>query len=205
MQRKKGDQKMTANPLKTQQQLSFESQWKTEEPKPAQPALPPTIQASTSKAPIPTPETESFAEDETEFSDARNMNNFASKAFHSSPSVARQSKPDTSVPFKSQSVDNFSSQESFDLLGSFGQKLDTPFNSRGEIPGLDIAPLQEEEEEEDQPMDIIDLDEDQDYLPEDKTFLSDPPPMPKFDKSNRRVIKIGEILDMPGRNYRPNK
>jgi hypothetical protein len=83
------------------------------------------------------------------------------------------------------------------------RNINIPFhrniNSRNEIPGLDLQP------QYDEPMELIDLDEDQDYLPEDDFFMSNPPPVPSFKRPNRIVVDISNILDHPGRNNRPNR
>jgi hypothetical protein len=170
MLRKKTEQQTVANPLKTQQQLSFESQWKAEESK-AEPA--------TSSKPMIASVSEKFVDDE--FNDL-GRGQFASQ-----------------LSFDSASFNT-------NVLESFDQQFSAPFGSRSGIPGLDIAPeLEAEVEEEDEPMDIIDLDDEQDYLPDDKSFLSDPPPMPNFKKPKRLVVMIGELLNKPGRDRRPNK
>jgi hypothetical protein len=171
MLKKKLEQQVASNPVKTQQQLNFESQWK------ADPSTENPSSSTKTHAPL---SSEKFTEEgQAEFS------------LYSSDS---RFKPESSDKQNLTLVDSFEVISPFDLA-----------SSRRAIPGLDIEPEMDLESEVDIPMDVVELDEDRDYLPEDKTFISDPPPMPSFSKTNRQLMKISELLDEPGRYRRPKK
>lgn len=220
MQKKKIEQQLIVNPPKTPQQLQFESQWKATEPKPAEtkpkPAQPPPPQPSTSKTLVPLPATAAAEEkfDDDDFDDIRfdkpvvqpSFDLSARQSFRSE-TFSRKSRVVAAVDDTFETDDNMSFNHSLPPrdFNPFGESL--PFgdpneyyeeeSSRFVIPGLSY--------EEETPFDFGDDEDDQEYLPEDETFLSDPPPMPKFNTRPNPLVEIGELLDLPGRKTRPKQ
>lgn len=230
MQKKKIEQQLIVNPPKTPQQLQFESQWKATEAKAEEPKLQP--QPTTSKAiaepmegrslnptssqfvpksskPIVVPPpavvvAEKFYDDSFEDAHIKSFEQIPGKSQNqfgegSSQSVPRHSRQNTSQ-YPSSSNKSFDHALPQIEINPFKGFEGNPFVTHNAIPGLEY--------EEETPMDfyeVDDEDDDQDYLPEDDFYLSDPPPLPNFQHKDNQTIDICDVLDPPGRHKRPHR
>lgn len=179
MQKKKLTQQQMTNPVKTAEQLQFESQWKAGTPstttqeeshRPADPT-PPASSRDLGQNPEP-----DMAED-MDFSEDVNEDCFEDASYN----FQRPSRPQLAYA-----------------------PLDISFN-RNFIPGLDLPPIEPPRPPKPQEENIeLDADEEEDtvsYSPP-----TEPPPLPKFTPKVKRIVKdISEYLDEPGRSSRPEK
>lgn len=203
---KKKQQEQATNNLKTPEQLQFESHWsagpsqdKSSQPQPSTSRAVPVTQMSQKQDNYDDYQADNFNEDEN-FDCARVDRRVLGLVKPANEMI-------NNMNFQG---DNFNEDENFDFVranqGTSGHVKPT---NQG-IPGLDYVMHSKETPKNINRVDqVVNLEEDEKIQEIDEEYVppKEPPPLPTFKSTvaKRVLIPIDDILDVPGRNNRPER